>query len=498
MRSVQALVRPLGRVPDPLALHVHLTGGRSDTMFFARSGAPTLLLVRAALRLECRGHQVRATALGDASGAALSELREAFLDRLVWGDAGEALFGFPRIESVDPAERLTAPTAFDLIRFLTSEAEGEAPDRFSRVCLGVVAFDHVDLLEDLPANEADPLGFPDFLFWLAEELVVVEPDGTARAILLHAGDARRAEERLDALAARCGEAGPLPDPTRPGTPAFEAADLDDAAFEAVVRTAKAHIFAGDVYQIVPSRTFRAPCPDPLAAFAAQRRADPSPYSFHVAAPDHVLFGCSPEAAVRVTRSDDGALEVEVKPIAGTRGRGATADEDDRLEAELRLDPKEIAEHMMLVDLARNDVARVSAPGTRRVAELLTVERYARVMHLVSSVTGRLAQPYDCLHALHACLNVGTLSGAPKLRATQLLRGLERDRRGAYGGAVGWLNGAGEMDTGVVIRSALVREGTAYVRAGAGVVHDSDPAAEAKETRRKAAALLSVLGGAAAQ
>src|SRR6185503_18922217 len=187
-------------------------------------------------------------------------------------------------------------------------------------------------------------------------------------------------------------------------------------------------------------------------------------------------------------------KVEVKPIAGTRPRGATGDEDDRLEAEMRLDAKEAAEHMMLVDLARNDVARVSVAGTRRVEKLLGVERYARVMHLVSSVTGALKPGMDALDALRACLNVGTLTGAPKIRATELLRLAERTRRGPYGGAVGWVNGEGLMDTAVVIRSAVVKDGTAFVRAGAGIVHDSDPRAEAEETKRKASALLSVLAG----
>src|SRR6185503_4730574 len=157
----------------------------------------------------------------------------------------------------------------------------------------------------------------------------------------------------------------------------------------------------EIYQIVPSRTFRLPCPDPLLSYAAQRRLDPSPYRFFVAAPDHLLFGASPETSVRVY-AEAGAAMVEVKPIAGTRPRGVTGDEDDRLEAEMRLDRKETAEHMMLVDLARNDVARVSAPGTRRVARLMNVERYARVMHLVTSVTGRLREGLDMLHALQSC------------------------------------------------------------------------------------------------
>src|SRR3546814_83424 len=190
---------------------------------------------------------------------------------------------------------------------------------------------------------------------------------------------------------------------------------------------KRNIEAGDVYQIVPSRTFAVPCSDPVGAFAKQRRLDPSPYMFFVSGPGHSLFGASPESAVRVHR-DEGWPIVEVRPIAGTRARGETADLDDRLEADLRLDEKETAEHMMLVDLARNDVARISVPGTRRVASLLKVERFARVMHLVSLVRGHLATGFDPFHALQACLNVGTLTGAPKLKAMTLLRQHEATRR----------------------------------------------------------------------
>jgi anthranilate synthase component I len=385
---------------------------------------------------------------------------------------------------------------------------GARPPPPCRRC-SVVAFDHVDFLETLPASAADPLGFPDYVFWLAESLVVAEPGLAPRLVCtgfaVDEGEAAKrahfaAAERLASLAERCGQAPLGRDergsdvPPRP-KPVEAEADLDDAAYGAVVSRMKAHILAGDVYQIVPSRTFRAPCADPLAAFAAVRRLDPSPYMFFVAAPEHILFGASPETSVRVVREEKWPM-VEVKPIAGTRPRGADPDEDDRMEADLRLDAKEIAEHMMLVDLARNDVARVSVPGTRRVASLMSVERYARVMHLVSSVKGVLGFGYDCCHALAACLNVGTLSGAPKLKATELLRREERTRRGPYGGAVGWLNGEGAMDTGVVIRSALVKDGTAFVRAGAGVVHDSEPQKEADETRRKASAILSAIAAAA--
>lgn len=485
------LVRALPCGLDPLALYVHLTGAHPDTMLFERPDAPTLLLVSAAARIVCRGQEVTVTALGAQGAHVLASLAEAIPDRLVERRSGEARFAFPRITAADPDERITSPSPFDLLRLVAGGgSDGSTSEPFATAALGVVAFDHIDLLEDLPANDRDPLQFPDLLFWVPELLVILEPDGGARAVSASFGDAAVAEQRLDRLVAQCGAVQPLPEPA-PSAPAdFDQVDLSDDDYGALVVALKEHILAGDVYQVVPSRTFSARCPDPIAAFAAQRRQDPSPYQFYVAAPGHVLFGCSPETAVRV---GSGGL-IEVKPIAGTRPRGATVREDERLETDLRSNEKEVAEHMMLVDLARNDVARVSETGSRRVATLLSVERYARVMHLVSSVTGVLEQRFDAVHALQSALNVGTLSGAPKLRATKLLRGAEATKRGPYGGAIGWLNGAGEMDTGVIIRSAVVMDGTAFVRAGAGIVYDSDPTSETEETKRKASALLSALAG----
>lgn len=489
--KARALVRELPGGLDPLELYVHLTGARADTMLFERPDAPTLLLVSAAARIVCLGREVTVTALGKDGVQVLAYLAEAMADRLVELTSDEARFSFPRITAVDPHERITSASPFDVLRLITGGGtDGGVPEPFALAALGVVAFDHVDLLEDLRANEHDPLQFPDLLFWVPESLIVLEPDRQARAVCTSFGDPAEAEHRLEALVGQCTAVPALPEPSASGQADFDGVDVSDEEYAGLVAAMKEHILAGDVYQIVPSRTFQALCPDPIAAFSAQRRLDPSPYQFYVAAPEHALFGCSPETSVRV----GSGRTVEVKPIAGTRPRGATVDEDDRLEAELRLDEKEVAEHMMLVDLARNDVARVSEAGSRRVSTLLGVERYARVMHLVSSVTGVLKHNYDAVHALQSALNVGTLSGAPKLRATELLRGAERTKRGPYGGAVGWLNGSGEMDTGVIIRSAVVADGIASVRVGAGVVHDSDPAAEAEETKRKASALLAALAG----
>ena len=500
-----ALFRVLPDDADALALYAALSdqGRRADTMLFERSTGPGLLLDRAAVRAECRGHEVTLTALSEGGRNVLAGVAERLAERLVEQSPDHLLLRFPAPDAVDAAARLSAPSPFDAVRALTLGLSAADAEPFALCCLGVIAFDHVDLFEALPAPAEDPLGFPDFVFWLAESLIVFEPGARPRAVCTAFGSADPAaatrayfgaQERLSDLVARCRAApGFVSTPTSPGQPDFSQTDLDDIAYEALVARMKDHIADGDVYQIVPSRTFRAPCRAPLRAYAAIRALDRGPYQFFVSGADHILFGASPETSVRVFR-ESGTAQVEVKPIAGTRPRGQTPDEDDRLEAEMRLDHKELAEHMMLVDLARNDVARISAPGTRRVAQLMNVERYARVMHLVSSVTGTLRLGLDAFAALQACLNVGTLSGAPKIRATELLRLAERTKRGPYGGAVGWVNGEGLMDTAVVIRSAVVKDGTAFVRAGAGVVHDSDPRAEADETRRKASALLSVLAG----
>lgn len=271
-----------------------------------------------------------------------------------------------------------------------------------------------------------------------------------------------------------------------------AVDCDDEAFATRVESLKKHIVAGDVFQIVASRTFSLPCARPLAAYRELRAVDCTPYMFYVVGSAGILFGASPETALRVSGHP---RRVEIRPIAGTRPRARRPDgtiDDDldgRIEAGLRLDEKEVAEHMMLVDLARNDTARVSKPGTRKVDRLLGVDRYAYVMHLVSHVNGELRDDLDALHAYVATMNMGTLVGAPKLEAATLLRRYEPTLRGPYGGAVGYLTCDGRMDTAIIIRSTVVRGNTAFVRAGAGLVFDSVPQAEADETKRKATAVL---------
>jgi anthranilate synthase component 1 len=260
------------------------------------------------------------------------------------------------------------------------------------------------------------------------------------------------------------------------------------AFEEAVRRAKEHIGAGDIYQVVLSQRFDADvAADPFTVYRALRHVNPSPYMYFIRMGPQSIVGSSPEMLVRVE-----GRHVETHPIAGTRPRGRTDEEDDRLADELRADEKERAEHVMLVDLGRNDVGRVSEYGSVRIPQFMALERYSHVMHLVSTVEGRLAADRDRLDALAACFPAGTVSGAPKIRAMEIVADLEPDRRGIYAGAIGYLDFAGNLDFCIAIRTITMREGRAFIQAGAGIVADSNPAAEFQETRDKARALLRAL------
>ncbi|MHC4603933.1 MAG: anthranilate synthase component I family protein, partial [Planctomycetota bacterium] len=269
-------------------------------------------------------------------------------------------------------------------------------------------------------------------------------------------------------------------------------------YEKMVHDAKQHIIDGDILQVVLSRTIMESCPDePLDVYKRLRELNPSPYMFYLNTPNTILMGSSPELNLRVSGTE--TRNVEIRPIAGTKPRGRVGktiddDIDFRYEAELKLDRKELAEHIMLVDLARNDIARVAEPGSRIVTELLTVEKYASVQHLVSNVKGTLAAELDALSAYLATMNMGTLTGAPKIEAMKLIRLFEKTKRGYYGGAVMYLTVDGQFDSCITIRSLQVRDHTAYIRVGAGIVHDSVPKTEFEETEHKARSCLRAIRG----
>ncbi|MDQ3952328.1 MAG: anthranilate synthase component I [Actinomycetota bacterium] len=368
--------------------------------------------------------------------------------------------------------------------------------------VGFLGYDCVRELERLPHPPDDDLNLPDLALLLTRTFVVFDHLAQKAFAITNVMRTRDADpgKLYDDAVARCDAvvdafAAPLASPaaeldfSSAGAPR---ATVDDAEFRRWVETAREHIYAGDIFQVVPSRRFEAPLRgSAFDAYRALRALNPSPYMYFLRfGDDFEIAGSSPEPLVRVTGD-----RVETRPIAGTRGRGATREEDEALERDLLGDAKERAEHVMLVDLARNDVGRVARYGSVEVEELMVVERYSHVMHIVSSVTGILRPDKTPFDALLACFPAGTVSGAPKVRAMEIVDSLERTRRGPYAGVVGYFDFSGNLDTCITIRTIVATRGRAYVQAGAGIVADSDPAAEAEETRRKAEALLRAVAAA---
>lgn len=492
-----------------------------------KASRTTVAVLEASARLTCWGGTVMAEALDAVDGggpgadglAALARLEAGLAEHVTDRRPGRLTLTLPTICEDDPSieerERLTALSTIEPLRLL---ARAEVDHPHLPLEAGAFAFDYLSTFESLPEVAQGANTCPDYLFYDARIILVVDHP-TQEATLVGASvNAADLERRMEALAAaidRIEEPADSADAAAsaaadtaveepapaggPDSPVLHAVPtISDADFEAVVEEMRGYIADGDVYQVVPSRGFTIDCPDALAAYHVLRHANPSPYMFYVAAPDFELFGASPESALLYSVRSG---RVAIRPIAGTRPRGLHPDgsvdheRDTRLELELRTDAKEVAEHVMLVDLARNDVARVSRPGTRSVQDLLRVDRYSRVMHLVSEVSGELAEDLDALDAFRASMTMGTLTGAPKLRAAELIRQAEGVRRGSYGGSVGYIRGDGELDTCIVIRSGFVSAGTALVQAGAGVVAASSPAAEAAETVHKARAVLEAVAAA---
>jgi anthranilate synthase component I len=364
---------------------------------------------------------------------------------------------------------------------------------------GYLGYDMVRLMEDLPPPGDDPIGIPDAILIrptlviafdaVLDTITVVTPVRTHSGITAKVA-LSRAIERLSAVVDaldkpldkaamefhRASHAGPLHVEPRSNTSPDE--------FKSMVLRAKDYIAAGDIFQVVLSQRFEAPFKlPPFALYRALRRVNPSPYLYFLDFGAFAVAGSSPEILVKSSRGT-----VTIRPIAGTRRRGATPHEDQALEAELLADPKERAEHLMLLDLGRNDVGRVAEIGTVKVTDQFFIERYSQVMHIVSNVEGKLRKDRDAIDALAAGFPAGTVSGAPKVRAMQIIDELEKEKRSLYAGCVGYFSAGEEMDSCIVLRTALIKDGTMYVQAGAGVVADSDPEFEQQECINKAKAL----------
>ena len=385
------------------------------------------------------------------------------------------------------------PVQEELARFTPVAVPGLP--RFQGGAVGYVGYDCVHYFEPrVPMATADPAGLPEAVFMFTDALVIFDHVRHVAQIVGHAHIPEDASEqdvdwaynsaiaRIDELAERLAQ--PLTPPAEPaGTaaPREPVSNKTPAEYHEMVRAAKEYVVAGDIIQVVPSRRLSVPVDaSPFDLYRSLRAVNPSPYMYYLHLDDMDVVGASPEMLVRV---EDGM--VDTHPIAGTRPRGETPEDDEALERELLADEKERAEHVMLLDLGRNDIGRVSQPGTVRVTQQFEVERYSHVMHIVSHVTGQLRDDMNAYDALRACFPAGTVSGAPKIRAMEIIAELEGERRGVYAGAVGYFDFSGNMDTAIGIRTMVVKDGTAYVQAGGGIVYDSDPETELAETQHKA-------------
>jgi len=374
--------------------------------------------------------------------------------------------------------------------------------RFHGGMVGYLSYEVARYFEDLPSPETDALGVPEAMLMLADTLLVFDHISHQIKVVSHVkldgnleASYREATRKIDRLVERLRR--PLP-PEEPAPAAAVdttiTANRTQQQYEAMVARAKEYIYDGDIIQVVPSQRLARPTSaSPFAIYRALRSVNPSPYMYFLHLNDFCIVGASPELLVRV---EDGV--VSNHPIAGTRPRGKDEDEDKALEEELLADEKERAEHVMLVDLARNDVGRISEAGTVAVRQFMEIERYSHVMHLVSHVTGTLRAGLDQFDAMRACFPAGTVSGAPKIRAMEIIAELEPDRRGPYSGAVGYFDFSGNMDTAIAIRTVVIKNGVAYLQAGGGVVADSVPANEYVESLNKMQALLTAIERAEAE
>ena len=468
--------RVLADIETPLSTYMKLAAGRYSYLLESVQGGEkwgrySIIGLPARTLLKVYGHQITVERDGEVLERCESEDPLAFVEEFQRRYRVPELPGLPRFNG-----GLVGYFGYDCVRYIEPRLADSAPE--------------------------DRLGNPDILLMVSDELVVFDNLAGAVIFIVHADPDQenayaRAQQRLDSLVDKLAQ--PLPE-TVPldldGRGMEEGAfrsHFGEDAFKGAVARVKDYILAGDVMQVVPSQRLSTPfSAPPLNLYRALRSLNPSPYMYFLDLGDHQVVGSSPEILVHLEEG-----EMTVRPLAGTRRRGASEAEDAALEQELLADPKEIAEHLMLIDLGRNDIGRVAETGSVRVTEQMVVERYSHVMHITSNVTGKLQQGLSAIDALRAALPAGTLSGAPKIRAMEIIDELEPEKRGIYGGAVGYLAWNGNMDTAIAIRTAVIKDGQLYIQAGAGLVADSDPQAEWDETMNKARALFRAAAMAAA-
>ncbi|AKC59987.1 anthranilate synthase component 1 [Blochmannia endosymbiont of Polyrhachis (Hedomyrma) turneri] len=495
---------------DPSAIFNHLCGQRTSTLLLEsatinkKHNIESMMIIDSALRIAAhKQNTVTIQALSE-NGLSLLPLLDEILPtnitNNILSNSRELTFPIIKISEHDEDMKLQSTSIFDCLRWLLQLTK--QPQNITNKAIffgGLFSYDLVTCFESVPSLKNGPK-CPYFCFYLAEILLILDHQHNTcnfQASLFNNNnhqEKKRLQNKLYTLQKYMNKT-PKPIHSQIIKNLNPTCNKNDEEYKKIIKKMQSAIQKGEIYQVVPSRKFLLPCPSPLAAYHILKTENPSPYMFFMQDHKFTLFGASPESSLKY---DSNTRKIEIYPIAGTRPRARNIDGtlnidlDNRIELEMRSDHKELSEHLMLVDLARNDLARVCIPGTRYVSDLLKVDRYHFVMHLVSRVIGKLRHDLDIFHAYRACMNMGTLSGAPKIRAMQLISEVEKQRRGSYGGSIGYFTGAGNFDTCIIIRSAYIENGIATVQAGAGIVVDSIPQNEADESRNKAQAVLQAI------
>ena len=509
--AFSSLQTTLNYQDNPAELFHHYCENKANTLLLesadvnSKENLKSLLVIESAIKITANNRLVSYEALTDNGQNLLTVIHQKLAAMNVGTDLQGATLNavFPKAtDHLSEDEKLCSLSIFDGLRVLLMIAQEKLANPEDLLMTGLFAYELAYLFEPV-AEENFTKKCADYTFYIAEHMITLDHQ-TKQSKLISLVTDQNSESSIyqnikaqhhDLLTQYDAEILKIEKDQFKNEASSVSTNIDDDAFGEKVKALKGYIQQGDVFQVVPSRQFYVDCPSPFLAYLQLKKNNPSPYLFYMQDQDFTLFGASPESALKYTKNSN---EVELYPIAGTRPRGFAKDGsinrdlDSRLELSLRTDQKELSEHFMLVDLARNDLAKICVPGSRYVADLTKVDRYAYVMHLVSRVVGQLKGNLDCFHAYQSTMNMGTLTGAPKIRAMQLIHEHENVPRGSYGGAVGYFTGKGDFDTCIVIRSAFVQNGIATVQAGAGVVKNSDPRSEMEETKSKARSVVNAI------
>ncbi|MBK4764915.1 MAG: anthranilate synthase component 1 [Pantoea sp. Brub] len=503
---IKLITREVKYCSNPTLIFYRLCNAKPATLLLEsadinnKKNLKSLLIIDSAVHITALDRNVFVKALS-VNGLKILSLLDKILPSIIQNEisTNKRKLTFPiSLKVQDEDNRLKSLSIFDVLRLMLQLFNVPINNKESFLIGGLFSYDLISNFEDIPKLTSKQC-CPDYCFYLSE--VLLKFDHQEKKAFLYGSifcssnnEVKRLENRIKQLQYQITKKNfLLPNKTIKNMKLV--INQSDEEYCNIIIQMKNKILLGEIFQIVPSRRFFLPCPCPLSAYNILKINNLSPYMFFMQDYNFSLFGASPESFLKYNSN---SCQIEIYPIAGTRPRGYKIDGsldldlDTRIELEMRTNHKELAEHIMLVDLARNDLARICIPGTRYVTDLIKVDRYSFVMHLVSRVIGILRNDLDVLHAYRACMNMGTVTGAPKIRAMQLIAASEGTKRGSYGGAIGYLTAHGDMDTCIVIRSAYIEKGIATVQSGAGIVLDSDPQSEADESRNKARAVLKAI------